>query len=115
MKKTIIIAAIALIVAVSAAFIKPPKRATVSFHVSGNCEQCKDRIENALDKPGILKAKWDIASQIVTVTYNPRKLQEIQLHNLVASVGHDTDKVKASERAYADLPECCLYRTKPGK
>jgi hypothetical protein len=29
---------------------------------------------------------------------------------LIAAVGHDTDKVKAKDEVYADLPFCCLYR-----
>ena len=71
---------------------------------------CKDRIENALDKPGISKAKWEKTTQSVTITYNPRKLEEIQLHNLIAIAGHDTEKVKALDKAYEELPDCCKYR-----
>lgn len=111
MKNLIMIAMAVATMAVSAAFINPPKKATLSFKVYGNCSQCKERIENALDKPGIYKASWDISSKILTVTYNTKKYEEIQLHNLVAIAGHDTDKVKASEKAYADLPECCQYRS----
>jgi copper chaperone CopZ len=92
------------------AFQKPPKKATVSFKVSGACGMCKDRIETALDKPGISKAKWEKTSQTVTITYNPRKLEEIQLHNLIAIAGHDTEKVKALVKAYEELPDCCKYR-----
>lgn len=71
---------------------------------------CKTRIEDALDKPGIYKALYNIESQMVTVTFNSKKIEEIQLHNLVAIAGHDTEKVKASEQAYMNLPECCKYR-----
>lgn len=113
MKLKHILLMLAAVTAISSAYIKPPKRATISFHVSGNCNMCKERIENALDKPGIYKASWDVSSKQLTVTYNPRKYEEIQLHNLVASAGHDTEKVKANEQVYADLPECCQYRTTP--
>jgi copper chaperone CopZ len=91
-------------------FNKPPKKASISFKVSGACSMCKDRIENALDKPGISKAKWDKMTQTVSITYNPRKLEEIQLHNLIAISGHDTEKVKALDKAYEELPDCCKYR-----
>jgi copper chaperone CopZ len=110
MKNTINIIALLLFV-VSASFIKPPSKATVTFKVSGSCDMCKTRIEAALDVSGVRKAVYDVASSTVTVNYNPRKLEEIQLHNLVAIAGHDTEKVKASEQAYVDLPECCQYRT----
>jgi Heavy-metal-associated domain len=111
MKNAIIITIIAVFVITTAAFIKPPKKATVTFGVSGVCGMCKERIEAAMDKPGITKAVWDLSTKKLTVTYNPRKYEEIQLHNIVATAGHDTEKVKANEQVYADLPECCQYRT----
>ncbi len=89
---------------------KPLKKTTVSFAVEANCGQCKDRIENALDKKGVYKAIFNLDNKILTVTYDPRKLEEIQLHNMVAMVGHDTEKVKASNVVYESLPDCCKYR-----
>lgn len=109
----------ALIGIISVAFIspsnkniapKPIKKTMISFEVQGNCAECKERIESALDKKGIYKAMYNIESSIVTITYDPTKLQEIQLHNMIAMVGHDTDKVKASNVVYQSLPDCCKYR-----
>lgn len=108
MKNTIIVILFGVL---AAAFIKPPSNASISFKVNGTCEMCKERIEKALDVKGVRKAVWNPSSETVTVSYNPRKLEEIQLHNLCAIAGHDTEKVKASEQAYADLPECCQYRS----
>jgi copper chaperone CopZ len=109
MKNSIIIFILAS-AAIVTGFVKPPKKETISFKVSGTCNMCKERIEKALDKPGIKSAKYDIASETVTVTFVPKKLEAIQLHNLVAIAGHDTEMVKASEQAYENLPECCKYR-----
>jgi copper chaperone CopZ len=89
---------------------KPIRKTTISFEVQGNCGECKERIEKALDKKGIYKAIYNIESNIVTISYDPTKLQEIQLHNIIAMVGHDTDKVKASNVVYQSLPDCCKYR-----
>lgn len=111
MKNFIVYAVVAILGITAMAFAKPPKKQTVTFHVSGTCGMCKDRIEQALDKPGISRAIYNVESQTATVTFNPRKLEEIQLHNLVAIAGHDTEKVKASEQAYQELPECCQYRS----
>lgn len=94
----------------SAANPKPVKKTIISFAVEANCGKCKDRIENALDKKGVYKAVFNMDSKILTVTYDPRKLEEIQLHNMVAMVGHDTEKVKASNVVYESLPDCCKYR-----
>ena len=68
---------------------KPIRKTVISFEVQGNCGECKERIENALDKKGIYKAIYNIESSTVTITYDPTKLQEIQLHNMIAMVGHD--------------------------
>jgi hypothetical protein len=98
------------IAAMTLSFGKPPKYVTVSFSVEGTCSMCKERIEDALDKRGIRKALYNADEKILTVTYNPKKLEEIQLHNLVAIAGHDTELVKASDAAYMALPDCCHYR-----
>lgn len=89
---------------------KPLKKTVISFEVSANCGQCKERIENALDKKGIYKATFNLQNHNVTVTYDPRQIEEIQLHNMIAMVGHDTKKVKASNVVYENLPDCCKYR-----
>lgn len=113
MKNTIKTLMLLLVAAVSISFTYSPQKAntTVNFKVYGSCEMCKERIEIALDVPGVKKAVWDVSSQMVTVTYNSKKLEVKQLYNLVAIAGHDTEIVKASEQAYADLPECCQYRS----
>jgi hypothetical protein len=106
MKKLIIIT----IAALAISFGKPPKYETVSFSVEGTCSMCKDRIEEALDKRGIRKAIYNPDEKMLTVIFNPKKLEVIQLHNLVAIAGHDTELVKASNAAYMALPDCCRYR-----
>jgi len=43
-------------------------------------------------------AKWDTKTKELQVVYNSDKISELQIHEIVASVGHDTDKVKAKMR-----------------
>jgi copper chaperone CopZ len=83
---------------------------TTSFKVSGVCGMCKDRIEEALYVTGVKAATWDRKSKMLSVTYKPKKISELKLHELVAGVGHDTEKVKAKNEVYKNLPDCCLYR-----
>jgi len=84
---------------------------TTTFKVSGNCEMCKKTIESALKKNGAIQsASWDVATKILTVTYNPHSISVDQIHQLVADAGYDTDKVKASDTAYKALPGCCQYK-----
>ena len=85
---------------------------TESFKVYGNCESCKARIEKALKIDGINKATWDVKSKILTVSYNPSKISIDGIHKKVATVGHDTEKLKADDKVYASLPGCCQYERK---
>jgi bacterioferritin-associated ferredoxin len=89
---------------------KPPKKAMLEIQVSGNCGMCQRRIQNALDVNGIMTASWDRQTKKAEIIYNPRKISEQQIHDLIAGVGHDTEKVKAQKEVYEKLPGCCLYR-----
>ena len=91
-------------------FLSKDKKITTYFAVYGNCDMCKERIETALDRPGVLTAYWSKEEQKVFITYRNDKIEEIQLHNIIAMVGHDTEKVKADDVVYNNLPPCCHYR-----
>lgn len=83
---------------------------TATFKVSGNCEMCKNRIEESLKKnPAVQRADWDVTTQTLSVVYNPHAVSVDQLHQLVADGGHTTDKIKATDAAYKALPKCCQY------
>lgn len=107
MKSTIILL---LFILVSTFSFAQPKNVEAKIKVYGNCAMCKKRIETALDSKGIKMASWDTKTKELAVVYNSSKITELEIHELVASVGHDTDKVKAKDEIYADLPFCCLYR-----
>jgi len=83
---------------------------TEKLKVSGNCESCKARIEKAAKLDGVLKAEWDIPGKMLTVTYDPSKTNLDLISKKIAAAGHDTEKLKADEKAYAGLPGCCKYR-----
>jgi copper chaperone CopZ len=85
-------------------------KATTSFTVYGSCGMCQERIEKALDRKGIQKVYYNLEEQKIFITYQSDKFSEEQLHNIIAMVGHDTDKVKADDLVYQNLPGCCHYR-----
>lgn len=97
-----------LVIISNFAFAQKVTQATIKVY--GNCGMCKKRIETALDTKGIKQASWDSKTKELQVVYNSSRISEMDIHQLVASVGHDTDKVKAKDEVYADLPFCCLYR-----
>jgi len=108
MKTNILIILLVCTLSITGAYAQSTTKATIKVY--GNCSMCKERIETALDKNGIKQATWDSKTKMLDVVYNPKKISEQEIHKLVASVGHDTDNVKAADTVYADLPFCCLYR-----
>lgn len=78
--------------------------------VRGNCEMCKERIEKIANKiPGVLKANYSIDLQTLAIAVNPSRFDETKLHQELSDHGHDTDRMKASDEAYKNLPLCCQY------
>ena len=86
--------------------------ATAKFVVSGNCEMCKKTIETSLETKGVKSADWNEKTKMIEVVYQPSKISEEKLHELIAAVGYDTEKKKADDKAYQALPECCQYTRK---
>ena len=83
---------------------------TTTFKVYGKCGMCKNRVESAVKElGGIQSVNWDKGTKELTVKYDATKLKEAAIHERVASVGHDTSEVKASDEAYNSLPGCCKY------
>jgi periplasmic mercuric ion binding protein len=101
---------IILIILISSFPLLAQKAVKTTLKVYGNCLMCKKRIETALDRNGIKVAAWDATTKNLEVVYNRNKITEQQIHELIASAGHDTEKVKAKDEVYATLPYCCLYR-----
>ena len=78
--------------------------------VYGNCEQCKDRIEGAVNKlDGVMTASWDEDSKMLHLNYMPEKVSTDAVEKAIAAVGHDTEHYTAKDSTYAGLPECCQY------
>ncbi len=82
---------------------------TLRFKVNGNCEMCKERIEEALDVRGIKSADWNVETKMITVVYDRKKINEEKIHRLIAAAGYETEKQAADEEAYRKLPGCCQY------
>jgi mercuric ion binding protein len=90
-----------------------PFAATKTFKVSGVCEMCEHRIENAVKKlPGIWSSYWDVNSHILKISYDRSKLTTAKIEQAIVSVGHDTENFKAQDNVYVSLPECCHYPRK---
>ncbi len=75
---------------------------------------CKSRIEKAaLLVKGVQTASWNIDSKVLTIKYDQFKKETVEsVGKKLAAVGHDTDKYKAEDVAYSNLPDCCHYSRK---
>jgi hypothetical protein len=81
-----------------------------TFTVLGNCSMCKERIEDALAIDEVTSASWNAKTKLLTVVYAPDKISLDSLHQRIAAAGHDTERFKAPDAAYEELPPCCRYR-----
>ncbi|TAJ11309.1 copper chaperone [Marinilabiliaceae bacterium JC017] len=78
--------------------------------VAGNCDMCKDRIETAARSvDGVIVAEWNAETKKLHVSYDPQKTDVDAIQKTIANVGHDTEKYKAQDEVYNELPGCCLY------
>lgn len=107
--KTIIIFIISLIFSINVQAQSTVTTSTVA--VKGNCDECKERIENAADIKGVKNAVWSEEKQALTVTYDTKKVSLEQIEIAIAKSGHETNHQKADLKAYNGLPACCKYQS----
>ncbi len=89
---------------------KQSKTVTTTFWVAGICGLCEETIEKAMDTKGVVAADYVLETNMLTVTYKPKKVSEAQLHALLNDAGYDTVQSKATEDQYSRTHGCCKYR-----
>ena len=86
------------------------------FKVKGNCDMCKERIENTAKKAGAKTAIYSIDLQTLTLETD-HSVSTDDILKKVAEAGHDNEKFKSTDAIYEALPGCCHYerdlQTKP--
>lgn len=91
----------------------PPSAKTAEFKVWGNCGMCKKTIEGSLkDKPGIIKADWNVKSKQMSVQFDTLRISLKDIQQTIALAGYDNDAFQGDSAAYAGLHECCQYTRK---
>ena len=85
---------------------------TETIKVFGNCDLCKTRIEKSAKIEGVSKASWNKDTKILTLVYDPAIVKSDDVQKKVAAGGYDTEKFKADNKAYGNLPKCCQYERK---
>lgn len=110
--KTLLKSLLLTLFLVSALPAQKPQVKEENIKVYGNCNMCKDRIENAVKIKDVKYAKWDKKTKFLKVAYLPAKISSDSLQRRIAISGHDTQKFSAPDSVYNNLPSCCLYRGK---
>lgn len=85
---------------------------TSTIAVKGNCDECKERIENSVDIKGVKDATWNEETQAITITFDTKKVSLEQIETAIAKSGHKTANKEADLKAYNGLPDCCKYESK---
>lgn len=89
------------------------KNAKASIEVDGVCGMCKERIEKAaIRTKGVKSAVWNVDTHELKLIYDERKTDLTKISKKLASVGHDTKEIKATDEEYATVHPCCKYRDK---
>jgi periplasmic mercuric ion binding protein len=84
-----------------------------SFEVNGVCGMCRNRVEKAAQSiEGVQSAVWNLETKTMTVKLNTGKVTAADVQGKIASTGHDTELLKATDEAYSNLPGCCKYKRK---
>jgi copper chaperone CopZ len=112
MQKNILILLTLMITFISGNAHAKGETTKTSFKVWGNCDQCKKRIEKAAKTEGVKSAVWDEESKLITVVFRPDKTSVDKIQQNIAKAGHDTEKIKADDKDYNNLPQCCHYDRK---
>lgn len=105
MKRTLITLCFLMLVS----YLKAQDR-TDTIKVKGNCEHCKERVEEAVSQlPGLKHAQMKPEQGILVVRYDASQLSNELIQKKVAAVGHDTQDFRADDKIYKALPACCKY------
>lgn len=80
----------------------------VRIKTSAQCEQCKDRIEKALNKAkGVISSELDLETKEVKVVFDSEQTDIEKIKEVISKTGYDADDVPANKKAYKKLPKCC--------
>ncbi|HEU0137531.1 MAG TPA: cation transporter [Flavobacterium sp.] len=111
--KNLILAAMLFVASFSMQAQEKSKNAKHNVSVSGNCDQCKKRIEKAAySVSGVKSAVYHLDDQMLHLIVNEEKTSVVDVQKAVAKAGHDTQDTKATDTDYENLHFCCKYERK---
>jgi len=109
--KQLYILLLALFFGLSACQTKIEHAKSISVHIKGNCNMCKETIESAGSKSGISKVEWDKKSKMALITFDEKQSNPRKILRSIADAGYENAYFKAKASAYRKLPKCCHYKS----
>jgi cation transport ATPase len=110
MKNLIAILVVAIFSITGTTVKAPSARETKKLEIktTAQCEMCKERLEKAFAyEKGVKYSELDVETAVFTVEFLPNKTTPEKLQIAVTKIGYDADSLKADEKAYKKLPDCC--------
>ena len=96
------------LIAVNSNAQKADKKEQIVIKTSAVCEQCKERLEKAMAyEKGVVSSNLDVTTSKFTVVYKVDKTTPDKIRLAISKVGYDADSIKADQKAYENLPQCC--------
>lgn len=108
--KTLLIILSCILISTQISFAQKKQIVKDTISVDGNCEQCKERIEDAAFIKGVKKAEWDKTTKKLAIIYDQGKTTLKAIETSIAKAGHNAGDVKALPADYQKLPSCCAYK-----
>ena len=115
MKKSICISLFVLMSILFVDKISAQKTVTIEIKTKiycdhcSQCETCGLKFDKELFKLKGFK-NFTIAGNIITVSYNPKKISIDKIREVISNLGFDADDVKATEAGLNGLDGCCRKR-----
>jgi copper chaperone CopZ len=82
--------------------------ATLDVRTSSVCDMCEKTIEEGLIyEKGVKTADLDLATNVVHVSYDPKKTSPEKIRTAITQLGYYADDQPGDEKAYRNLPACC--------
>ncbi|WP_273209298.1 DUF3347 domain-containing protein [Runella zeae] len=104
-----ILMVISVLLSTANSFAQIKNLTTETIKIFGNCETCKNAIEQAGNVKKIAKVDWNKDTQMAAIMYDSKKTNLNDILKRIALAGYDNEKFLAPDDVYAKLSECCRY------
>lgn len=106
--KMFLIMLLGSVVLFSSAYADNNASKEVKIQTNAHCGSCKSKIENGLKNlDGVMKSEVNMDNKVLTVSYNPEKVNENAITKSVSDLGYKADVITADMKSTtSDKHDC---------